>query len=297
MKKYINIFLKRKLILIIIFFMTIITSLLGIISTYFNGIFIDGLVEATHISDIYVVLVLFFIIVILGIIFKFLFSLIIPQAKEKYIYDFKLQILNSKKYPHKENIPYLSKRIDEDTRQITNFFIDNFSIALVKVLEVIIVSFLVFSINWQIGIIMLIVCPIYFGLYTVFKKPIFNISMIFREKSARFFGDYATELEKEFLEDSFIKSSFASYLKKYRNYILISSGLSSSQGLIVGLVQVIVFFIGGISVINGYTTIGLLSITTMYFNQVISNITYYLDLGRKWQVTSVSIKRIDEILN
>ncbi|MCL2610920.1 MAG: hypothetical protein FWE02_04495 [Defluviitaleaceae bacterium] len=47
--------------------------------------------------------------------------------------------------------------------------------------------------------------------------------------------------------------------------------------------------------LNGQTTIGLLSIVMMYFNQVIGNISYYLDLGRKWQVTSASIQRMDEI--
>lgn len=296
MKKHSHIFLKRKSTLILIFVMNISASLIGISSTYFNGIFLDSIIGANQISDIYGVLVIFFAIIIVGLLFRFLYSLLIPQVTERFIYDFKIKILSFKKEYTENNVSYLSKRIDEDTRQVTKFFIENFSIFLINFIEIIIVSILVFSINWHIGVLMVIVCPIYFGLYTIFKKPLFNRSLQFREKSAKFFGDYANEIEKEIFEEDTIKTSFLSYLKKYRDYIIINVGLSSSQGLIIGLVQVVVFFIGGVAVINGYTTIGLLSIVMMYFNQVIGNISYYLDLGRKWQITKASIKRIDELI-
>ncbi|MCL1935813.1 MAG: ABC transporter transmembrane domain-containing protein [Defluviitaleaceae bacterium] len=288
--------MKRKGVLVAIFAMNIITSVLTIYSTYFSGLFLDTLIEVSHISDMYTVIFIFLSIILFSIIFRFIHSLILPQVKERFVYDFKIKILSSKKELSEKNIAYLSKRIDEDTRQVIIFFVENFSTWIIKSVEIAIVSTIVFSINWHIGIVMVIVCPIYFGLYTLFKKPIFNRSIQVREESSKFFGDYANEIVKKDFEESFIKDSFYSYLKKYKNYLFVSIGLSSSQSLIIGLVQIVVFFIGGISVINGNTTIGLLSIVMMYFNQVISNISYYLELGRKWQVAAASIHRIDELI-
>jgi len=290
--------MKRKLILIAISIMSVTASILGIASTYLSGLFLDRLIEARHISDMSTTLLLFFAITILGVIFRFTYSLIITPTKERFVYDFKITVLYNKKVPKQKDITYLSKRIDEDTRQMTNFFIDNYSTAIIKAVEIIIVSSLVFSIDSSIGLLMIVICPIYFGLYKLFKNPLFNKSLQIREKSARFFGEYTNELQSDFEgREDFIKQRFLSYLKHYREYILVNNLLNSSQALIIVLFQILVFVVGSISVINGQTTIGLLSILMMYFNQVIGNISYYLNLGRKWQVTNASICRIDEIIN
>ena len=47
---------------------------------------------------------------------------------------------------------------------------------------------------------------------------------------------------------------------------------------------------------NGHTTVGGLSILMSYFMQLIKNITYYIQLGQKYQSIKASVHRIDEIL-
>ena len=295
MKKYLNIFLKRRLTLIFIFALSAIGSIMVIATTYLGGIFVDNLIEATHINEVFPTLLIFIGISILSILLQSAASLVFTPTKERIKYDMKIYIFNNISNKDSNSV-YNSKSIDEDTTQITSFFMDNYSMTLIKAIEIIVVGFIVFSINWHIGIIMLVICPIYFGLYVLFRKPIFNKSLHMREKSAEFFRDYTSALELK-REEDFIGKSFLSYFRKYKEYLIVNVMLNSSQSFILGAVQIIIFFIGGMAVINGYTTIGLLSILMIYFNQVIGNISYYLNLSRMWQVTNASINRLDTIIN
>ncbi|MCL1934928.1 MAG: ABC transporter transmembrane domain-containing protein [Defluviitaleaceae bacterium] len=297
MKQVFNIFSTKKLVLTFIFLLSIVASLLGIGATYVHGIFIDTLIEAESVQDMYYIIIIFGFITALAILLQFTASMIISPLKEKLIFFYKMQIFNYDNiYSKEKDVIYFSKRIEDDTRQIVNFFVDNYSTAIIKIVELVTISILIFSINLYVGITMIIVCPIYITLYVLFRKSIFNRSLQTREKSAGFFSDCANYLKKE-SSINYLQESFLSYLKKYKDYVFIRSIFDSTQGFIVGTVQIIVFFVGGISVINGNTTIGLLSVLMMYFNQVIGNMSYYLELGRKWQVTKSSLYRIKEIKN
>lgn len=311
MRKYLSIFIKYKLELIFLAIISIIGSILGIVSVYFSGQYIDIVVDSTEINPILVICVIILIIAVLGLVLTFLGTFFKMLLNEKLIYDFKIRVLKHIRYisiiKYKNfDASYLSKRIDEDSQQIVRFFTDNYLAVFIRAIELIIVSVLIMTINHYIGILMIILCPTYFFIYKFFKRPIFERSLEAREKSAEFFQDYTYNLEK--MENSIINSNFdkddkllnnafSMYYKKYKSFIFVSAKLNLIQGLVIGLMQLFVFFIGGVSVLNGNTSIGLLTTIMVYFSQVLNNISYYLDLARKNQINKSSLHRIDEIFN
>jgi len=309
MRDYLFIFKKHKNFLAILFILSIMSSLMGILSTYISGMYIDLVIEATSFHSILWISIAVFATIVLNLILDFIITYMKNPLGERLVFEFKSHILShlrkvSLMEYKKFNIAYLSKRIDEDSKQISMFFIENYSSIIIRGVELIIISALILRINFLVGSLMILLFPIYYYMYIKFKDPIFKKSLELKEKSAKFFQDYTYQLDDN--EDIIIESSldkeeeviqekFSSYYKTYKGFVLTRSQMGIAQGLIIGVMQVIIFFVGGIDVLRGVTTIGLLSILMVYFMQVLTNITYYVELAKQFQITTSSIHRLNEI--
>lgn len=311
MKNYIFIFKghMRKLIALAIFIA--LSSILSIVITYIGGMYIDIIAEATSVDIIYLICIFIVVISSLNLIIRFLTSLIKNVIIENMIFDFKYYILEHLKgistvEYKKFNAAYLAKRIEADSRQISQFFVNNYMTAIVTFFEIIVIFFIVIRINFITGLIMVIVSPIYYFVYTKFKQPIFDKNLIAKEKSDEFFQAYTYQLE--YLEDIVIESDFEkenkllrdkfyTFKSRYKDFLIINNKLTFTQGFIVLGMHSTIYLVGGISVINGYTTIGRLSILIAYFIQVLGNINYYNELARTYQLTKSSIHRIDKLVD
>jgi len=296
MKKYAFIFKGHSTKLTILGIISVLVSAISIVGVYFNGVFIDTLIDAARIQDIVIISLIILAIFFAGIVLNFVFGYMHGPLKEMAVYDLKEHTLNCVSGADTQHdSTYLSKRIDEDSRQFISFVLENYSIFVIKAVELVVVGVLMFRINLHIGLISLIICPLYFLLYSFFKKPIFERSLDLRENSAGFFKNYTTQL-KTSGDKTVVKNSFMTYLGKYKSYTFVNVMLSSSQGMVVSSMQVLIFIIGGVGVLRGSTTIGLLSVTTMYFNQILGIVTYYMNLAKRYQITKASVHRIDEVL-
>lgn len=295
MKKYIFIFMKQKLTLVILGIIAILSSAVGIVGTYLSGMFIDTLIESTYVQELFRVSIYLLSVFMLGIILRFIVGYLYGPAKERIVYTFKKHILYQKKENLDVEFSYLSKRVDEDTRQFIGFVLDNYTSVVISTVELFVVGYLMFSINFHIGLVSLIICPIYFVLYRIFRKPIYNKSLDLREGSTRFFQNYADNLNIPSKEHE-LDNMFQAYYKKFKSYVFINITMNSSQSIFVSLMQVLIFIIGGAGVIRGVTTVGMLSILMTYFNQMLGNISYFMELAKKYQVTRASVHRIDELL-
>ena len=297
MKSYIRMFLKYKFILFFLAFISVLSSVFSIISIYFSGLFIDTIIEATSSNEIFLMAFIFFGVLFFNIILNFFAGYIYSPFKEKMVYEFKKTILeNSQTLNKKYEKSYIAKRVDEDSRQVTTFILENYSTVFIKLIELFVVGFLIFQVDSTVGFIALIVCPLYFLLYIFFRKSLFRSSLGIRESSSIFFSDYTNKFD-EVPNGVNIENSFVGYYKSFKTYIFINTFLNSSQSLIVAIMQVTIFIIGGVSVLNGYTTIGLLSITMSYFNQLINNISYYMQLAKRYKIVQASIERISEFIS
>lgn len=311
MKNYMSIFKKHKGKLLMLSCTIIVTSVLYIGITYIGGIYIDIISAATTINTINLVCFFLILLSMVSLVTKYILSYIMNSILEDIVFDFKYYILRHLKRISileykKFNIAYLSKRIEEDSRQISQFFVNNYTTAFVKVLEVIIIMIIVLRINFIIGLVMFTLSPIYYITYKKFKNPIFEKNLVAKEKSAEFFQNYSYHLE--YLEDIIIEADFerendllrkkyVTYYEKFKEFISINNKFTIVQGMIVAFMQITIYLIGGISVFYGYTTVGRLSILISYFLHILGNITYYNELLRTYQLTKTSIHRIDELIN
>lgn len=77
----------------------------------------------------------------------------------------------------------------------------------------------------------------------------------------------------------------------------VSYAFSSLDKIVSSLVQILVFIIGGISVINKQMTIGDLTIIMTYFGFIISSGTYFFSTSQSIQKTLPCVYRINELYN
>ena len=311
MKRYLFIFAKYRLRLILLAVVSIIATLLGIISIYYSGQYIDIVVAATEVNTIIRICIILFLITAANLLLNYLNANIKMTLIEMLVFEIKKWVIAHLRkislYKYKEfEVGYLSKRIEEDSKQVVQFFVDSYIAFGIRLVELIIVSALILSINFPIGILMFLLCPIYFLVNKAFQKPIFQKTLEARESSANFFQQYIHQLncmddlvmEAEFeRDDSQLEDSFSTAYKKYKDFVAVSSKLKFIQGFIVGIMQILIFIIGGISVLNGNTTIGLLTTLMVYFSQILNNISYYVELAKRYQISKSSLHRMDEILD
>ncbi len=310
MRKYLFFLKKYYNKLIILSIIVLISSIINITTTFLSGAYIDVLVENTTLKKLYFVCIFFMVASCINLVLQYLISYIMTPTTEKLIFDIKTHLLkhlrNISVLKYKEyNIAYLSKRIEDDSRIISQFFIENYISLVIKGIEIVIIFILVFNVNMYVSALMLLFLPMYFIVYKRMKNLLFDKNLTAREKSNDLFQDYTYQLE--YLEESIINVNFENddkildqkfkdYISSVKSLVKTNGKLSCSQNFIIICMNICVFIVGGISVMNGHTTVGGLSILMSYFMQLIKNITYYIQLGQKYQSIKASVHRIDEIL-
>ena len=292
--KHIHIFKTYKLSLIGLGILTIVASITYILTIFYSGVFIDTLVTSSTFNDVLIICLILFAITFLNIFLEYMLSITIAPTIEKIIFIFKKDILQKLVRDLQRDIIYTKKQIDDDTRQIVMFFINNYTTIFIKSIELILVTVLLLNINTQIGLIMIIMSPMYFLIYVAFKKEIYTKSLILREANAKFFSQVGSNIEIITNKEEF-NDQFTTYLNAYKDNNKLNQNLKATQNSIVSAMQVIIFFVGGMSVINGYTTIGMLTTLMAYFNRILANIGYYTNLGRQWQVAKSALHRIETL--
>lgn len=311
MRKYFFFLKKYYKKLILLSIVVLISSIINIMLTFLSGAYLDVLVENATLQKLYLLCLLFLGASCVNLVLQYLISYIMTPTTEKLIFDIKVYLLKHLRsipvLKYKEyNVAYLSKRIEDDSRIISQFFIDNYISLIIKGIEIVAIFVLVFSINSYVSALMFIFLPIYFMVYKKMKKTLFDKNMIAREKSNTLFQDYTYQLE--YMEESIINANFENddrildekfgeYINSIHSLVKVNNRMTCSQNFIIVAMNICVFVVGGISVINGNTTVGGLSILMSYFMQLIKNITYYIQLGQKYQSIKASLHRIDEILN
>lgn len=186
------------------------------------------------------------------------------------------------------------------------FCIDLVLTVTTKILNVLCVLFLCFSLNIEMSLIIVISSILYTLLYLVLKKKLYATRKNLRICESNFFAKLFEQLEfiyfiktnsiessfRKRVDDSFAKFTSAKVNDSYLQYLI--SVLQSSISL---LSQLILLIVGAQCVYNDKITIGLLITFSTYFSQVQNGILYFLNLGSSYQNARVSSQRIHDILS
>ena len=289
----------------------VISSGILAILPYSIGKFIDLLVISKSEDTIVKYCIVFGLLNIVKCILNYISKVLYVKIQTNAAYD-----LNSSVIDHIKCLPisffynkdpvYLNQRINNDSNIVISFFIDfilNISINLMNLLLAII---LVTSVDVKLLIIFLALIFIYMMIYFTLKSKIYSATLKFREDQSNLFAKLNEQLnnvvfiKKHDLSSKFKKRLDIAYKTLYKSAVInqkLDASFSLYDELLAFIAQLLVFIIGGIGVINGKTSIGILTITLSYFNMILNSIKYFFQLGKMYQGNLVSYERIQSLLN
>jgi len=143
-------------------------------------------------------------------------------------------------------------------------------------------------------------------MYLTLKSHLYNKSLIIKENQASFFASLQMQLRDiKFIRthslilnfQSKLNKTFEVFLKNILNSQKFIFFYSSLDSVISTIAIIIIYILGGISVIKGKNSIGEFTIIISYFNFIISSFKYFCNLGKLYQDNLVSYNRITEIFN
>ena len=292
------------------FLLNIVISLLTMVIPQLSGIFIDMLLnsfEKDHITDF----ILFFLFINLSILFgTYLNRLIYTRLQSYCTFDFNkmiLQHLHNVEYiffSNKDPI-YLTQRINSDCSNLVIFSITLFQNILSNVMSLLVPIFFIWSLNYQMAIVIIIFNLVNFLLVYTFKKHIYLTGYAVKEYTNKYFSFLNTLLTRikfikvnEYSDKiiSKLQSKFDVVFSKVLKQQIVLNNYFSLSKLNNILQSAAIFFLGGNLVTNGILTIGNLSVCFSYMTTINSAINYFLNLGQEFQNIKSSEARISELL-
>lgn len=201
---------------------------------------------------------------------------------------------------------YLNQRINNDSNSLSSFVISLIGDALINILILLFSTYIIISINYFLGGILVGAGIVYMCVYISLKSKLYKVSMKLKEEQADFFSDILRQLtDIKFIKiHSLIKDyqkRMSESYKKYFSQVLKAQNLflvyGSLDSIITILANISIFLVGGRLVLSKKLTIGTFTIVISYFNYLIQAFKYFSSLGKNYQDTRASYIRIIELLN
>lgn len=292
-------------------FLSIIIAILGMISPLISGNFIDQLIKNPNENLIYTVTMLYFILVVLQIVFSYIFSIIETKLIIQLTYNLNYQIINHLQKVslisfNQQNIPYLNQRINTDCNVVINFYISLIKNIIMNVLSITLCLGVILSINSIICFLIVFFIILYIILFRFMKSPLSKAKERYKEISAFYFSMLQEQLIKTRIIKiynlfTFFKQrldvSFNSFFKESLTNLKLNFLFQSSDTIITMVSQIILFLVGGTLILQGSLTIGMFTLLSSYFNNLIGSTKYFINLGNDYLDCQVSENRILEILD
>jgi len=303
--------LQYKLILISYITIIFITAVVSITIPYIIGDFLDALVYDGDVSAIIRFSLIFAGLNIIRIIKGFISSRMYVYMQAHMSYSLNMDTLRrvqnfSLTYINKNDSAYLSQRINSDSGEIIIFCITVLQNILSNLTMLILPFIILLFINWPIAILLSIFLGAYILLYFLFRKPLFNVNLSYKESQNKFFASifeqlkYAKLIKINSVQREINKRASSRFIELKNSAMSrqkISYIHSGMDGIISTVAQIVLFVVGGIQVLNGNFTIGMFTVFSSYFNMMMSSSRYFFNLGAAYQQVSVAYNRLSDIHN
>lgn len=200
---------------------------------------------------------------------------------------------------------YLSQRVNNDSNTVITLTITLLTQLPINILIMLIIVAMLLYIDMGISFFLIVIAIIYFFLYLGFRKKVYNMSYVYKERQNKFFSILLEQLEKvKFIKlhslvdiyNDKLKKEFKAFWNDTKKTQLFFFLYSNMYSCIMIVSQIIVYFWGGIQVIQGNITIGTLILIIGFFQSILKSITYISDFTKQYQDGKVSYYRLMEIL-
>lgn len=301
---------KYKYQLMLMFICVIITSAWGLYFPIVMGEFIDNLIIGIEFVDIviYTLFITIFSIIILIINYIYKYKIVIINAKlnqdivkDIIIHTLKIPYLKAYKF----NAAYLNQRLNQDSGLLVNFGISVFMETIIQIISLLFIIITCININFKMTILVLYIVPIYIYIYNKMKKQLFKSQLNLNENInnySAFKYDVLNNI-KPIKEDSIlgntmnsIDNNFNKLLMSLKERSVKSINYTEISSLVLLLINITIFLMGGMNIIKGNMTIGEFTILNTYFNRMFSIFQYFLGFGDSYQSAKVALMRNTELI-
>jgi len=200
---------------------------------------------------------------------------------------------------------YLNQRISQDSGVLIGFVISTISGAAMNVFIILISLAVMLSVSWSITLFVSAFLLVYLILFVAFKKPLYTKGLAMKEDQ----GFYLAKMFEQLSFVRFVKihsvgqlfkkrlhDSYETYRKSLLGYQRISTMFSSLDTFVIAIINVLLFVIFGVSIVNGRVTVGDFIIFSALSIKLVGSFSYFFNFGKSYQDTLVSYDRIDKIL-
>lgn len=287
--------------------MGIITIILPLIS----GSLIDSLTSIKNADTLYWYLRLFLIISVLQLILGFISQYLYTKVQTKSSFAVNKDILKhiqnlSMSFIDNTETGYLIQRTNNDSNEVIIFSLGIIINVCVNIITLILSFLFLLRINITLAIALIFLICLYWVIYKIFKKPLFNCNLEVKEQQAKFFSKLLEQLTKlRFFKTHEIVSVFMKRLDDCFNDLLkkiiskqkLNYAFSSCETVVNLVAQFSIFLFGGLAVIHDTLSIGFFTILLSYFSMMMKSARYFFNLGSTYQNSLVSYHRLLDILN
>lgn len=312
LKKTYNYCKPNKVHLFLYYFISCCSTLVGILTPYITGNFIDILSNKTATKEnIYNYCFWVAILGIISIVFGFATERLYLKIQVKSA--FKMTKMMIEKVHNinyllisKFDASYLIDRMNSDTNEIIIFSLTSVRNILTQILSVVLSFILVFSFSKLIAYILILASFLYLITYKLMKNKVYESNYKVIETRSKFFSNSYKQVEDvktvklygltEILKKSY-SNIFSNLFEKILDNQVITYIYSSMDSIISILTRTFIFVIGGMKVIKGQMTIGQFTIVLLLFNNILDSVSFAFNLGESYQKAKTVNKRIDEVLN
>lgn len=302
---------KYKKLIVMFYLLIILFSVISLYITYFTGTFIDYLTERNSFKEIVIKCLFFGILCILCTIISLIQNIISTILNSKISFNLCKNVI-----VHLHNADILSiinedsvslaEKVTNDTSTLTSFCINSIQNVFTNILYILGSSIFLIIVDIRMSLLIFLVLFFYLLLFKLFNNKLYDVTLKYQEVNATYISEINNQIKyirnikinnrySYFLNK--LKREFQNLYQKIMSFQWIMTIFNSLDTIVMRLAQVIIFLFGGYELLNGNITVGIVVVLVNYFNNVLNALRYFLNLGKIYQESKVSLDRIQKYLN
>ena len=302
--------LSQKSRVVIYMLLMLLSSVIGILSPYVVGDFLDKLVISADKDIIFQFCMILGGLSIIKIFVDYTTSIMYTKMQVQMGYDLNIKVIKhvqivSLSFINQKDSMYLNQRFNGDSYNLITFCLRTLQSLITNIIRIIVPFVILLTNNRSITVLMVGFILVFIILYQVLKEWIYKAGLIFRESQEIFISKLYEQLKhvkliktdsiqaemNKRIEDRFTDFKKIAIQSQKANFVY-----SSLDSVIASFAKISLFVIGGIQVLNGNFTIGSFTIFNSYFNMMLGSSRYFFNLGGTYQNAMSSYNRIQDIL-
>ena len=300
---------RRRLILAI--GMAVLLNLIGQIPPWITRFFIDHVVGNREWHLLLGVVLAQVSIPLLSYALSFWDNFLVTYVGQKLVFNIRMHLYKHlmklpMSYYHDMGTGKMISRLMGDTATVQSMVTWNTISIVNNAISFLMGIVVVFYFNWKLALITFLILPLHWLNYRFFVKRIRIKNRIIRRKWDQIYNLLherisGTKLVRTFNKEEFESEQFATGTEEVLDFSMQNTALSVSfggiSGLIGGIGNTIIFFLGCYFVIQGEMTYGTVAAFMAYVGRVLNPIMQFTSMSNQIEQTMVSVDRIFEILD